>query len=132
MSKKFEIVQIGGSNTFKWLLIFIIAVMFFIIFFAGYSQWFIPLVCAGMVTAAIYYMELHRSMKGYQVIVSILGAFILGWFLQLLSYSVVRLSSYGLNVEVVSEIFMYTLAIFIVFVLVMIMTRRKAFKFGRI
>ena len=132
MSKRLEVIQIGGGNTFKWLLIFIFAVMFFIIFFAGYAQWFIPLVCAGMVAASIYYMGLYKTMKGYQVIFSIMGAFILGWFLQLLSYSVVKLSTYGLSVSVFSEILLYTFAMVITFIFVMIiLSRRRLIRFRR-
>jgi len=119
-----QILELGGGSA-QMMLLLLLAIMAFVVFFAGYGQWFIPVLLVLLMAGAMYYMGLHRRMQPWQAMGTLFLAFFMGWLLQRLSIVAVKLSTvptladYGIAL-------VYTLIIALLFYLITsIFTVRK-------
>lgn len=87
---------LGFQQMFKWIIIGIISIIFLVIFFWQFGQFFIPLLLAGLVVFLLYIQSMQTRKPISPVLIGVLplGAFIIGYFIQRISIMTLSGSDY--------------------------------------
>lgn len=82
-------------------LLFVLALILIVIFFVGFSQYFIPLLLTIIVVALIYFTGMARTTPPWQIMVFILATFGMGYFIQRMT--LIRMQTVGEEVPMTTE-----------------------------
>jgi len=82
-------------------LLFVLALVVIIIFFVGFSAYFIPLLLTVIVIALIYFTGMAKTTPPWQLMVFVLATFGMGFFIQRIT--VIRMQTIGEDIPMTTE-----------------------------